>query len=69
MSAAERTSLTLPLLQTITTSPNPKLHKQHLRELLFMRDCTHPHIVQYYGAFLEAVRPSFSSLFRSRRPS
>ncbi|TNY24774.1 kinase-like protein [Rhodotorula diobovata] len=40
--------------KTITTSPNPKLHKQHLRELLFMRDCTHPHIVQYYGAFLEA---------------
>ncbi|BGP40371.1 Protein kinase C signaling pathway involved MAPKK protein [Rhodotorula kratochvilovae] len=40
--------------KTITTSPNPKLHKQHLRELLFMRDCTHPHIVQYYGAYLEA---------------
>lgn len=43
-------------LQTITTSPNPKVHKQHLRELLFMRDCTHPNIVQYYGAYLEAVR-------------
>ncbi|BGP32360.1 Protein kinase C signaling pathway involved MAPKK protein [Rhodotorula toruloides] len=40
--------------KTITTSPNPKLHKQHLRELLFMRDCTHPNIVQYYGAYLEA---------------
>ncbi|GAA6047412.1 hypothetical protein JCM3770_001292 [Rhodotorula araucariae] len=40
--------------KTITTSPNPKLHKQHLRELLFMRDCTHAHIVQYYGAYLEA---------------
>lgn len=42
--------------QTITTSPNPKVHKQHLRELLFMRDCTHPNIVQYYGAYLESVR-------------
>ncbi|KWU47049.1 Pkinase-domain-containing protein, partial [Rhodotorula sp. JG-1b] len=40
--------------KTITTSPNPKVHKQHLRELLFMRDCTHPNIVQYYGAYLEA---------------
>ncbi|GAA6001471.1 hypothetical protein JCM10207_006683 [Rhodosporidiobolus poonsookiae] len=40
--------------KTITTSPNPKLHKQHLRELLFMRDCTDPNIVQYYGAYLEA---------------
>ncbi|GAA6014750.1 hypothetical protein JCM11491_001964 [Sporobolomyces phaffii] len=40
--------------KTIMTSPNPKLHKQHLRELSFMRDCTDPHIVQYYGAFLES---------------
>ncbi|BGP16489.1 hypothetical protein JCM10213_001174 [Rhodosporidiobolus nylandii] len=40
--------------KTITTSPNPKLHKQHLRELLFMRDCTNDNIVQYYGAYLEA---------------
>ncbi|GAA5943830.1 uncharacterized protein JCM15063_006514 [Sporobolomyces koalae] len=40
--------------KTITTSPNPKLHKQHLRELSFMRDCSDPHIVQYYGAFLES---------------
>ncbi|GAA5835813.1 hypothetical protein JCM3766R1_005855 [Sporobolomyces carnicolor] len=40
--------------KTITTSPNPKLHKQHLRELSFMRGCTDPHIVQYYGAFLES---------------
>ncbi|ORY64614.1 kinase-like domain-containing protein [Leucosporidium creatinivorum] len=39
--------------KTIATSPNPKLHKQHLRELLFMRECSHPAIVQYYGAFLE----------------
>ncbi|GAA5975464.1 hypothetical protein JCM11641_004272 [Rhodosporidiobolus odoratus] len=39
--------------KTITTSPNPKVHKQHLRELLFMRDCTNPNIVQYYGAYLE----------------
>lgn len=29
------------------------MHKQHLRELLFMRDCRNVHIVQYYGAFLE----------------
>jgi mitogen-activated protein kinase kinase len=55
-------------IQTIMTSPNPKLHKQHLRELSFMRDCTDPHIVQYYGAFLESVRPphlfSYSSADR-----
>ncbi|KAM0753046.1 kinase-like protein [Meredithblackwellia eburnea MCA 4105] len=38
--------------KTISTSPNPKVHKQHLRELLFMRECTHPHIVLYYGGFL-----------------
>lgn len=46
----------LVVCQTIATSPNPKVHKQHLRELLFMRDCSDPHIVQYYGAFLEDVR-------------
>ncbi|SGY24186.1 BQ5605_C019g09019 [Microbotryum silenes-dioicae] len=39
--------------KTISTSPNPKVHKQHLRELLFMRECSHPGIVQYYGAYLE----------------
>ncbi|SCV71959.1 BQ2448_4653 [Microbotryum intermedium] len=38
--------------KTISTSPNPKVHKQHLRELLFMRECSHPGIVQYYGAYL-----------------
>lgn len=48
----------LVLLQTIPTSPNPALHKQHLRELAFMRECSDPHIVQYYGAFLEDVRLS-----------
>lgn len=29
------------------------MHRQHLRELAFNRDCFHPHIVRYYGAFLE----------------
>lgn len=38
--------------KTISTSPNPKVHKQHLRELLFMRECQHPNIVLYYGGFL-----------------
>ncbi|KAI5475177.1 transcription factor (Snd1/p100) [Pseudohyphozyma bogoriensis] len=38
--------------KTIQTSPNPKIHKQHLRELLFMRECEDPHVVQYYGGFL-----------------
>ncbi|KAL8281138.1 hypothetical protein RQP46_006496 [Phenoliferia psychrophenolica] len=38
--------------KTISTSPNPKVHKQHLRELLFMRECQHRNIVLYYGGFL-----------------
>lgn len=28
-----------------------------------MRDCTHPNIVQYYGAYLEAVRLLVSPFF------
>jgi mitogen-activated protein kinase kinase len=40
-------------LQTISTSPNPAIHRQILRELSFNRSCHSDHIVRYYGAFLE----------------
>ena len=63
LSLVSRQDRSSSCLQTITTSPNPKVHKQHLRELLFMRDCTHPNIVQYYGAYLEAVRLLVSLFF------
>ncbi|KAE8227720.1 hypothetical protein CF326_g7375 [Tilletia indica] len=39
--------------KSISTSPNPDIHRQILRELLFLRTCHSPHIVKYYGAFLE----------------
>ncbi|CAD6899833.1 unnamed protein product [Tilletia controversa] len=39
--------------KSISTSPNPDIHRQILRELLFLRTCHSPYIVKYYGAFLE----------------
>lgn len=39
-------------VKTISTSPNPSLHRQILRELSFNRTCHSPYIVRYYGAFL-----------------
>ncbi|KAJ1017912.1 hypothetical protein NDA13_006523 [Ustilago tritici] len=39
--------------KTISTSPNPAIHRQILRELAFNRSCHSDYIVRYYGAFLE----------------
>lgn len=39
-------------LKAITSNPNPELQKQILRELQFNRTCNSPHIVKYYGTFL-----------------
>ncbi|KAK0557008.1 Protein kinase C signaling pathway involved MAPKK protein [Tilletia horrida] len=39
--------------KSISTSPNPDIHRQILRELSFLRTCHSPYIVKYYGAFLE----------------
>lgn len=39
-------------LKAITSNPNPELQKQILRELQFNRSCNSPHIVKYYGTFL-----------------
>lgn len=47
--------------KTVSTSPDPAVHKQILRELSFLRECHAPFIVKYYGAFLEEVRDSSPS--------
>ena len=47
--------------KTVSTSPDPAVHKQILRELSFLRECHAPFIVKYYGAFLEEVRDASSS--------
>ncbi|KAJ9125506.1 hypothetical protein QFC22_000467 [Naganishia vaughanmartiniae] len=39
-------------LKIITTSPNPAVHKQLLRELQFLNECKSPFIVDHYGSFL-----------------
>lgn len=39
-------------LKIIPTSPNPAIHKQILRELLFLNSCASPQIIQHYGSFL-----------------
>ncbi|KAL9937978.1 hypothetical protein V8E36_003523 [Tilletia maclaganii] len=39
--------------KSISTSPNPDVHRQILREVSFLRTCHSPYIVKYYGAFLE----------------
>lgn len=39
-------------LKAISSNPNPELQKQILRELQFNRTCNSPHIVKYYGTFL-----------------
>jgi mitogen-activated protein kinase kinase len=38
--------------QVITTSPNPAIHKQLLRELQFLNECQSPYVVEHYGSFL-----------------
>lgn len=39
-------------MKIITTSPNPAIHKQLLRELQFLNECQSPYVVQHYGSFL-----------------
>ncbi|PWY97750.1 Pkinase-domain-containing protein [Testicularia cyperi] len=46
--------------KTISTSPNPSIHRQILRELAFNRSCHSDYIVRYYGAFLEDHDTSIS---------
>lgn len=38
--------------KTMSTSPDPAIHKQLLRELSFLKQCQHHTIVKYFGAFL-----------------
>lgn len=40
-------------MKTISTSPNPAIHRQILRELSFNRTCRSDYIVRCYGAYLE----------------
>lgn len=47
-----RTGKTVFALKAINSNPNPELQKQILRELQFNRTCNSPHIVKYYGTFL-----------------
>ena len=47
-------------LKAITSNPNPELQKQILRELQFNRTCSSPHIVKYYGTFLNE---EYASIF------
>jgi len=54
--------------KTVSTSPDPAVHKQILRELSFLRECHAPFIVKYYGAFLEEERgPSSRAELTLRR--
>lgn len=46
--------------KTISTSANPAIHRQILRELAFNRSCHSDYIVRYYGAFLEDQDSSIS---------
>lgn len=38
--------------KSMSTSPDPAIHKQLLRELSFLKQCQHLTIVKYYGAYL-----------------
>lgn len=48
-----RTGSTFFALKTITSNPNPDFQKQLMRELQINRHCKSPHIVKYYGTFLD----------------
>ncbi|OZJ04770.1 Splicing factor 3B subunit 1 [Bifiguratus adelaidae] len=39
--------------KSITADPDPAVQRQILRELAFLRTCDSPHIVSFYGAFLD----------------
>lgn len=43
---------TILAIKTISTSPNPAIHRQILRELAFNRTCHSEYITRYYGAYL-----------------
>ncbi|KAK9461000.1 kinase-like domain-containing protein [Lipomyces oligophaga] len=47
-------------LKTIPANPNPEIRKQVLRELLFNKSCNSPHIVRYYGRFVNEHNASIS---------
>ena len=44
----------------ITTSPDPDVKKQILRELNFNKGCASEHICQYYGAFMDRSSSTIS---------
>jgi len=44
----------------ITTSPDPDVKKQILRELNFNKECASEHICQYYGAFMDRSSSTIS---------
>ncbi|KAK9244907.1 kinase-like domain-containing protein [Lipomyces tetrasporus] len=47
-------------LKTIPANPNPEIQKQLLRELLYNRSCNSPHIVKYFGRFVNSHNASIS---------
>ncbi|KPI44681.1 MAP kinase kinase MKK1/SSP32 [Cyphellophora attinorum] len=51
---------TIFALKIITTSPDPDIKKQILRELKFNKNCTSPYICQYYGAFMDKSSSTIS---------
>lgn len=48
------------LLEIITTSPDPDVKKQILRELKFNKNCMSDYICQYYGAFMDKSSSTIS---------
>ena len=49
-----------PVRQIITTSPDPDVKKQILRELKFNKNCTSDYICLYYGAFMDKSSSTIS---------
>lgn len=47
-------------LKIITTSPDPDVKKQILRELKFNKNCTSDYICRYYGAFMDKSSSTIS---------
>lgn len=47
-------------LKIITTSPDPDVKKQILRELKFNKQCTSDYICRYFGAFMDKSRSTIS---------
>ncbi|KAI9496299.1 kinase-like domain-containing protein [Zychaea mexicana] len=47
------TGLVMAKKVTITVEAEPQLQRQILRELSFLKTCESPHIVSFYGAFLD----------------